>query len=841
MTKFHRTVLNGHGSQASFLEEVRFLAPKWYPQQPEWARNPRSNDNAAYNYVLPLRIRGPLHKEALRLSLEEIVRRHQVLRSVFRLEDGKLFQLVMPLQSFRVSEENLDSLATEERVWKAQQLAVEDAQRPFDLTRDLLLRATLVRLASDEHVLLLTTHHIACDDWSTGILLREFSQLYEAFDAGKPSPLPPLKFQYSDFVRDFERRMQGGERKSRLQFWKEQLANASDFHHLAPDLVRPPKQTFHGTHEVALYSEELLAKIKALSQREHISIFMTLLAAFQCLLQRYSGHNDIGIASCVANRNSEVVEGIVGPFSNRLVLRTNMQGNPTFRELLGRVRDVALNAYSQQDLPFGEIVEERGHSPKPDRNALFQVLMILQNAPKARWEVPGLSFSWLPLDTGTTRYDLNVWLQFKEGLEVDLQYNTDLFMRSTMRRVLEDYQAVLTAMVQNPESKSSDVIVEAERPKIEEPLREQNSVPSSASKDSIELRMVQIWENLLHIHPIKPDQNYFELGGDSLRAVQLFGQIEKEFNVKLSIATLFRAQTISELCNLIREHGAEKDWSSLVAIQPRGSRPPLYLVHGAGGNVFIYRSLALSLGSHQPVYGLQSQGLDGRRPFATRIQDMAALYVQEIRKVQPQGPYFLGGYCMGGTVALEMAQKLRAQGEEVAFLALIDTSNWSNVSVGSFLDGVRFHWQKVDFHLRNFLLLNSKDKLSFLRGKLGVLRSRTSVWFGMLQSTIVKKNQAVRNSSLVLAQLWELNERAAFEYIPTVYPGRITQFRPVRQYSRYDGPERSWTGLASEGVDLIDLQAYPGGMLVEPFVADLAARINSCVEGLISRPPARAD
>src|SRR5580698_8234392 len=206
-----------------------------------------------------------------------------------------------------------------------------------------------------------------------------------------------------------------------------------------------------------------------------------------------------------------------------------------------------------------------------------------------------------------------------------------------------------------------------------------STTQTPVAPDDIELQLTRIWQDLLGIEPITPDQNYFDLGGDSSLAVHLFVQIEKVFNVKLPIFTLFEAPTIAELAAVLRRDAAPDGWSPLVAIQPIGSRPPFFCMHGAGGNVLIYRELSKLLGDDQPFYGLQAQGLDGNAPPLTKIEDMAALYVKEIRRVQPRGPYFLGGYCLGGTIAYEVAQQLRAQGQEVALLALLDTTDWSKI------------------------------------------------------------------------------------------------------------------------------------------------------------------
>lgn len=351
-------------------------------------------------------------------------------------------------------------------------------------------------------------------------------------------------------------------------------------------------------------------------------------------------------------------------------------------------------------------------------------------------------------------------------------------------------------------------------------------------KNDVERRLLDIWTSLFGMEEIGTNRDYFDLGGDSLLAVRLFKRIEAEFQIRIPMATLFEAPTIKLLADLIQRTGSRdarssNAWSSLVAIQPNGSRPPFFCVHGAGGNIVFYLDLARHLGSDQPFYGLQSRGLDGKHAFLTRIEDMAACYVKEVRTRQPKGPYFLGGYCMGGTIALEMAQQLRDQGQEVALLALMDTLNWANTTPNSWRDTFQIYFQKVVFHWKNFLLIDNNEKLRFIREKLKVLRSRAQIW----SSSGPFKN-AFRKAppSLDLARLWHTNDRAMLSYVPKAYPGRIVHFRPLEQYAKDDVPEREWDQLAAGGVDKITLPVYPAGMLVEPFVSLLAAKLRDCID-----------
>jgi phthiocerol/phenolphthiocerol synthesis type-I polyketide synthase E len=357
--------------------------------------------------------------------------------------------------------------------------------------------------------------------------------------------------------------------------------------------------------------------------------------------------------------------------------------------------------------------------------------------------------------------------------------------------------------------------------------------PVAGAGDDTTVQLTRIWQELLGVEPIGANQNYFDLGGDSILAVQLFAHIQKVFQIKLPVATLFEAPTIEELARILRrDTPPSSGWSPLVAIQPAGSRPPFFCIHGAGGNVLIYRDLSRYLGSDQPFYGLQSQGLDGSRPPLSRIEDMAALYVKEIERVRPHGPYFLGGYCGGGTIAFEVAQQLQSQGEQIALLALFDTSNWSTIHPPSLLGRSYYACQKFVFHAANFFSLDSDGRAKFFWEKVEALRNRFPVWRGMLLARMGNGSGSVVSESRVLGQIWRANDRACWDYVPKLYPGVVTDFRPLKQYRMFNKSNAKWDQLA-QAEDVVVLPVYPAGMLVEPFVKHLAIALRKSIDGAI--------
>ena len=370
-----------------------------------------------------------------------------------------------------------------------------------------------------------------------------------------------------------------------------------------------------------------------------------------------------------------------------------------------------------------------------------------------------------------------------------------------------------------------------------EPLQVQEKPTFKASKPGtgqlladITARLTTIWQEMLHVEGVTPDQNYFDLGGDSILAVQLFARIEAEFGINMPIATLFDAPTIGDLTRALYEEKSVSRWSPLVTIQASGTKPPFFCMHGAGGNVLIYRELSKYLGPDQPFYGLQAQGLDGEDPPLTKIEDMAALYVKHIRKARPRGPYYVGGYCMGGTVAFEVAQQLRAAGEEVALLVVFDTLNWSKLPLPSSMGKARHAWQRFAFHVANLARLDFAGQKKFFSEKLKTARNRIPVWRGTLLAKFRPNTNGESSESRLLGDIWRLNDQACVEYKAKPYGGVLTEFRPLKQYSMLDYEAANWDHVELGGHNVVVLPVYPAGMLNDPFVKHLATSLRTAID-----------
>jgi len=439
--------------------------PLSFSQQRLWFMDQLEKDSPAYNMPSALRLSGALDIGALERSLTEIVRRHEILRTSYPLQDGAPVQRIHAPADLRLAQLDLSGLDAAEQARRVRQLADEEALRPFSLAAAPLIRGTLLVLAPEEHVLLMTMHHIVSDGWSIGVIGRELSLLYEAFMEGKSSPLPELKIQYADFAAWQLEWLQGEGYRNQLDYWKRRLQGAPTVLELDTDHPRPPLQTYAGATETVRAGDALRSRLVALGRDAGCTLFMTLLAAFAVLLRRYTDQDDLIVGTPIANRNRPEVENLIGFFANTLPLRFELADDPDFRSLLRRVQGVTVEAYENQDIPFEKIVEALNVDRDLSRNPLVQVVFVLQNAPmhasgSSTAGLKGLAITPVAFDTGTVRLDMevHVW-EDRDGLKIEFVYNTGLFEPETIARMAANYLGLLEAVVADPSRRISEIPV----------------------------------------------------------------------------------------------------------------------------------------------------------------------------------------------------------------------------------------------------------------------------------------------------------------------------------------------------------------------------------------------
>jgi acyl carrier protein len=429
-----------------------------YAQTRLWFLDQLEPNSPFYNIPVALRLKGHLNQAALTQSLEEIIQRHEALRTNFITVNGQPTQVIQTATSWTVSAIDLQHLSPEEQEIAAKKLVKEQALQPFELAKEALVRASLILLNNNEYWLLLCLHHVISDGWSMGVLIEELTTLYNAVNQGQASPLKPLPIQYADFAIWQRKWFQGEVLDNQLNYWRKQLADAPTFLPLPTDKPRPAIQKFTGAHQKFQLSLELTQKLTELSQQQGVTMFMTLLAAYGTLLYRYTGQSDILIGTPIANRNRREIESLIGFFVNTLVMRTDCSENPSFQELLMRVREMSLGAYAHQDLPFEMLVE----ALQPERNLshtpLFQVMFVLQNTPLSKIELTGLTIDSLPLEGETAKFDLTLSMENTEtGLMGVWIYNTDLFNSETIERMNGHFLTLLEGIIANPSERISQL------------------------------------------------------------------------------------------------------------------------------------------------------------------------------------------------------------------------------------------------------------------------------------------------------------------------------------------------------------------------------------------------
>jgi amino acid adenylation domain-containing protein/non-ribosomal peptide synthase protein (TIGR01720 family) len=442
--------------------------PLSFAQQRLWFLDQLQPNSSAYNMPIAINLIGALAVAVLVRCLNTIIRRHEILRTTIAVQDGYPVQVIAPAHSILLPLIDLQHLAEDTQEALMQRLIVREAERPFDFARGPLLRIALLRLSMDEHILLLATHHIVFDG-SIDVFLRELSVLYDAFSAGRAMPLAKLPIQYADYAVWQRQWLQGEVLETQLAYWRTQLGGSLPVLDLPTDRPRSPVQTLRGAVHHFKLRQELFDVLAALSRHEGGTLFMTMLAAFQTLLARYSGQSDILVGSPVTNRPIVETEALIGSFNNTLVLRTDLAGNPPWLELLGRVREVCLGAYAHQDLPFEKLVDAIQPARDLSHNPLFQVMFVLQHVPVAAPESAGLAIHPVGIDKSTARFDLlfSIWAG-ADGFGGSVEYNTDSFDATTIIRLLMHYQTLLEGIVADPEQRLADLplLTAAERQQL---------------------------------------------------------------------------------------------------------------------------------------------------------------------------------------------------------------------------------------------------------------------------------------------------------------------------------------------------------------------------------------
>jgi amino acid adenylation domain-containing protein len=844
--------------------------------------------SASYNESMTLRFTGNISVERMTRAMEHLVERHDSLRASFdetgmTMKIAPTLKIAMPVTDLsKIESATNESPANEptRQEERLRQLIADETALPFPLPAGPLFRCKMVLLDPNRAAVIFTAHHIICDGWSLDVLIHDLCAFYSEEISGAPASLQQAR-SYADYVQSVTERGHSDEFKEAGGYWHAKFKDGFPVLMLPTDRPRSARREFSARRVDHLIPASVVHELRAVAAKQGCSFFAVLLGSLAILLARISKQRRFVIALPTAEQPVIGQPGLAGHCVNLLPFAVELRDGEAVSAFLKRVQDELLAAQDHAIFTFVSLMEDlHPGTPalgiSPISTGLTDIKKFKPN------ELPQSGFT-VDYDANPKGYEsfefyLNA-VELEENLELRCHYDIKLFEDLTIREWLATLGYIFQDLAADPSREVLDLarLKRADASSATEivytPSSNRKAAPeflsvvstpalilprqfSDSPTDSTRFTkmaepellraLLPLWQRVLDISAIGPDDDFFALGGHSIAAAQLFDLIQRELGCAAPLAILYDASTPRMLASVLSQGSKTETWQTLVPInrvrrsgrsaRPRSDdRPPLFLVHSAEGNVLHYRSLAAHLGADQPVFGLQSAGLDGRSPIDGRFEHVAHRYVDEIRRVQPHGPYMLGGYCLGGTLAFEMARQLIASGETVGLLALIEIYN-----VRSMRWPLPLHQRLINrfvlnpyFHLQNLVAAEGEGKRAFFMEKLRVeiARIKASARFGWVRLRNRLRPEA--SAATPQARIADIYEEALTQYDVKPYPGELTLFMAERHLAGYHDRLGGWGEVAQGGVRLISLPTSPRGSLVEPYVGQLAAVLRGCLDRAI--------
>jgi thioesterase domain-containing protein/acyl carrier protein len=814
-------------------EPIEAPLPLSLAQEHLWQLHRLTPDTAAYNMYSVFRIGGQLDDRALEAAIHEVVERHAILRTSFpKSVEGIPEQSIAPVASIVLRRLNLSYSGNLQN--ELQAVIDAEVRMPFDLSAGPLFRPVLVQSNPNEHVLIFVMHHLISDGHSFGIFYEDLERAYRAASEGSRAGWAPLPLQYAHYAA-WQRKWLGSDAStSDRSFWMGQLSGDVPALELPFDHPNPFHKTADGDQIELRILPQLSTAVQELCRREGVTLFATVLTAFNVLLHRHSGQRDLLICTPVAARDRIEFQRLMGYFNNTLLLRTRMTDLKTVRELLQHTQALVMNALAHQMFPFKEVAS----FPNMARTPLSRAMVAVQNSNESPLHLPGLTVEMLPVFNQAVQYDLAVEVTVTSSNQLGgrFMYRKALFERETVEKLVIEWVAVLQEMLANLDSPIS-------RDRFPQQIEQRNDaetarLPFMPARTDLERRLAQIWQEVLNVEKVGIHDGFFELGGHSLLALRLFTRIEQEIGTNLPLSTLFETTTIAHLAHIIEAESAGEAWGVLVPIRPLGSRPPFFCVHGIGGGVLGYRDLVNYLGDDQPFFGLQAFGQDGNHPYDLTIEAMAERYIHTMRSHQPVGPYRIGGYCFGGVVAYEMACQLERMGEQVALLAIFEGAMPDALDTRvAFSHRLSAVWKSMPTWITDYASMSPVHLINRVRSTL------FKIWVKFQRNPNIERRVLVEETLDIdigdlprrNIELTELHLQAALDYKPEEYHGVVTLFRARNRsinevvFGSLD-PKMGWGQLASGGVSVHLVDGFHRNMHLAPHARSLAAELRKCLD-----------
>lgn len=772
-----------------------------------WYLDRMTPGSSTYNIAVRFLLSGPLDIGLFEEALRRVVLRHEILRTHFSAPDGEPKQIVEPYDNFSLPVSDLREWPAEQRDAEAERLASEEARIGFDVEHGPLFRGRLVQTEDERFVLLLTMHHIISDGWSVGIITDEMGWIYESLVEGSGTPLDPLAVQYGDYVCWQQEWIASGELDRQLDEVRSRLDGFQPLH-LPTDFPRPAVAGTQSKICSLVLPRPLTNSLKEFSEQHGCTMFVTMLSAFLVLLHLDSKQTELTIRTQTAGRDRVELETLIGWFVNSIVFRVDASGNPKFEELVERVRQVVLDGFEYQQVPFERLMEAIRPAESPARHPPFQVNFIFQRDFVKPWRRGGVTMTPIPSKATGTFVDLNFFLVEREdGWRASLDVNTDVFAIETGEYFLDAYRRILTTVSREPKARIASITLPP-RPlppaetKHSETYRLDNYVPP---RNEHEEAIVAVWKKVLGTGAVGAYTNFFDVGGHSLKAVRLLAEIQERFGKEIKVNELFVDPTPAAMAQVISGVTAYSDGRDLIPVQPDGSRPPFFLI---GGDHY-FRPLAKAIGADQPFIGvplLKYRHLDVGKSRLSIAQQLASLLIEQYHGK----PFLLGGWCADGLTAYEVGRALVDQGESVALVVLFDAVN-------------------PDYYREARSLVHSAGRtMTSLRSILGA---------GAPGQPHLRLSGMVHALGTVAQRLGRRvvdTYKSDYRSAPASFP--LAVVRPPAT-STLEKPDLGWSGAGSSSVTVVEVPGDHASIFREPNVQVVGWKIRQQLDAALSRAP----
>jgi thioesterase domain-containing protein len=809
-------------------------APLSMAQQRIWQVLQLAPGSPVYNIGFAYDLKGLLNVEALERALDALTRRHEALRTGFEVADGIPMQVIAPELKARLERIDLTGINEADFPVASRQVAQERVRAPIDLALPPLWHFTLLERSERDNVFLITTHHIISDRWSVGLLVKDLAIAYSAFARGAPSPLGEPALSYSEATRQIEESIPERVVAEQLAYWQFQFEGDIGGLILPADGARSHEAGYCGQRLNFSLGEELSAKVNALAASERVTVYVILLAALAGRLHGDTRQSTLVFVTPVSGRHHSATRGVIGYFNNLLPIKLTVAPASSFRDLLGAAAAVVKGAFENQEAAFQLIAAQPGLA----RINLARCLVSVQNTTSLALELPEIASSYDDVPSGTANFDLAVFLEQVSGKYRGwIDAKTDLWSADHCERFSERLLSLLETLVDHPETPLDEFLDVAPSgifpPHSEKkhashaahPLEGQPTASEAAGqvRNELERRIIDIWQEVTGWRDLGPESHFFALGGNSLMAARLFERIGRAIGREVPLAALLQAPTVRQLSQLISDGDLAPFWAALVPIQPKGSRSPLFCVHGGGGGVLAYAKIAEHMGADQPLWGLQAPKRDGNSA-PQRVEETARLYCEAVLSEWPEGPYHLCGHSFGGLLAFEMARQLSAQGKPVDSLIVIDYPG----------PDARITWiDKLRWNIYSLAQLNHRQKIAYIVDRLKWKARQRPVLYRTLGKAADFLFRTRKHSTAAEHRLKTVTETlTAMElYRPGSYPGRLTLFRARAGDAAINlDPLGGWGSAALGGVEVQDFRCDHMEIFSEPYCQDLSAALRGILD-----------